>query len=68
MCEGTEYCIQCGEEDMSKFLEQIRRVRQEYNEPISNIFVDSIVEIIGKYNVCAPAIEKNYNLRIDICR
>jgi hypothetical protein len=56
MHNGTKFCLNCGSNEMTNFVEQRRGVRQgcSLSPYFFNIFTDDIINYISEGNVRAP--------------
>jgi hypothetical protein len=56
MCEGIKFCVKCGEDEMTDFIEHRRGVRQgcSLSPYFFIIFTDDIIDYISKVNPHAP--------------
>jgi hypothetical protein len=56
--DGIKFCVKCGEDEVTGFIEQKRGVRQgcSFSQYLSNIFIDDIIDYISKNKPHAPVI------------
>jgi hypothetical protein len=54
--EGIKFCVKCGEDEVTDFIEQRSGVRQgcSFSPYLFIIFIDDIIDYISKVNLHAP--------------
>jgi hypothetical protein len=70
MYDDTKFCVKCGGDEVTDFVEQRRGVRQEcsLSPYFFNIYIIDIMDYISEANVHAPVIGKMSIPRIVVCR